>query len=122
MKYSTKAHQIVDEWKNDEFYTEEEKREGIQEDIDELNKETLQNLFDMINSGWKDHIPKTTIEVWNGTHRTLQQGFFREFIIPLIKHISELDEVYFDARNEDTKKLCDVIMEKCKDDLYMRFI
>ena len=122
MKYSTKAYEIRDEWRNDDNYTPMEQSKGIQMDMDKLNEETLQNLFDMINSGWKDHIPKTTVKVWNGTHRTLQQGFFREFIIPLIKHISELDEGYFDLRNEDTKRLCDAIMEKCDGNLYLRFI
>ena len=122
MKYSTRRYEIQEEWRAREDIEFNEQSKIIQEEIDILNEETIKNIFDMMNGGWYSKDGKTLMKAWNNEHRTLQQKFFSEFIIPLIKNISELDDRYFDGRNQDTKNLCDAIVEKCGDDMHLRYI
>lgn len=57
------------------------------------------------------------ISTW---HKTLQQTFMRDFIVPTIR---ELSEAYPDGRNEATVNLCKQLIEVCdKDGNYLPFI
>ena len=121
-RYYNEANKIINEWRNDDNYTHNEQNNGIQQDTDELQSTVFNNLFETVNGGFDINLEKNLIDAWNRTHRTLQQNFFRQIIIPLIRHIAEQDEVYFDARNEDTKALCESIIKKCGNEFGLRRI
>ena len=122
MNYLTRRYEIQKEWEAREDIEVDKRNRMIQREINDLKKETFKNLFDMMNGGFYSKDVEIMMNVWHSEHRTLQQKFFSSFVIPLIKNISELDSKYFDGRNQDTKDLCDAIVEKCGDNMYLRYI
>jgi hypothetical protein len=66
----------------------------------------LEKLFSHINSCRDSYSSKGFVRAFSREHRTLQQSFFRTFIIPLIQYYAGLEDGYFDLRNEAIVLLC----------------
>ena len=57
-----------------------------------------------------------------GTHRTLQQGFFRSVIVPAVSFYAEMKEKgWYDLRSEDACN-CAEKMKSIVKDSYFRFV
>lgn len=90
------------------------------EATEEAVRKAARDLFDALNSGWSRETAPAFIDEFHRLHRTLQQGLFREIIIPLIKDTARRE--HWDLRNEDTVMLCRKIVEALGDDTYLRYI
>lgn len=90
------------------------------EATEEAVRKAARDLFDALNSGWSKETAPAFIDEFRRLHRTLQQGLFREIILPLIKDTATREN--WDLRNEDTVMMCRTIVESLGDDTCLRYI
>ena len=57
---------------------------------------------------------KAFVETMLREHRTIQQSFMREIIVPYLKALSET--TYYDVRNEASMNLAKAIMQRTTED------
>lgn len=71
-----------------------------------------------------DSVKEDVVRCFCFTHRTLQQGFVKQVIIPILKHLAEQErEGNYDLRNEASVKLASkMLAQLSEDDLYLPFI
>lgn len=80
-------------------------------------KELAKLFAEHVNSA---HPDKFVIEMLN-EHRTLQQNFMKVVVL-YVRELAKLNENQYDLRNEDSVKLAKAIVERCSDELYLRYI
>jgi len=67
-------------------------------------------------------VGKAVVDHLGNTHRTLQQNFFRDVVVPLINHYAYMHEQnWYDLRNEDTCE-CSAKLKPILDKCGFRFI
>ncbi len=86
-------------------------------------KEAIQIIISEMNIMGNENLVRDAIkEELSKTHRTLQQGFFRNVIAPAIFQYAEFKKnKWFDLRNEDACN-CAEKLEPILKDSYFRFI
>ena len=65
--------------------------------------------------------PKEFAELFGREHQTLQQSFTR-VCLAWLEHLAEMEEDWYDLRNEASVHLARKIVEKFKNDMYLPFI
>lgn len=74
-------------------------------------KEAMTAVIDATNSMTEREMAVGMLEALNGSHRTLQQTFFRVFVKTMNEYGSQYDKGIFDARNEAAAKFAKDISE-----------
>lgn len=69
-------------------------------------REIAHDLMDMLNGASKKDREEFIHEVIHGTHRTIQQAFFRGILVPLVIEYAKLKPGQYDLRNEATVRMC----------------
>lgn len=86
-------------------------------------REAVETIIREINfMGNEKVVGAAVIEELSQTHRTLQQNFFRDVLVPVIKHYAEAKKTgFYDLRNQDS---CDCAekLEPIIDEHGFRFI
>ena len=79
----------------------------MKNELTEQVETSLDSIFDAINKmGGEESVEVALQSVLNKQHRTLQQNFMRQIIIPSLRIFAEKDSSgYTDLRNEATCKL-----------------
>ena len=76
----------------------------------------MKTLFHEVNGGPRKTIEAAVKEAFGHEHRTLQQAFFKNFIIPVIEEMAEAhDEGWIDLRNEAAGELAVKLREITKE-------
>ena len=106
-----------------EELTSQEKRQIADEESVRKVKEAVSTIIKEINvMGNEEMVGQAVVEELGRTHRTLQQNFFRDVVVPLINHYAEMNEKgWYDLRNEDTCK-CAAQLKPVLDEFGFRFI
>lgn len=86
-------------------------------------KEAIKVIVSEINlMGNESNVEEAIKEEISNTHRTLQQGFFRSVVVPIINVFVEMKENgYYDLRSEDACE-CAAKLKPVLKDSHFRFI
>ena len=86
-------------------------------------REAVETIIKEINVMGNEKVAgSAVIEELTRTHRTLQQNFFRDILVPVVKHYAENHETgCYDLRNEDSCK-CAAELKPIIDEHGFRFI
>ena len=89
-----------------------------------LVKNSLEAIFRCLNGSNSKRIPETVRNVIATEHRTLQQAFFKQVVMPLVEQMAEGAKTgRFDARNEVSCKCAKKMMDALDpSDVYFPFI
>lgn len=101
-------------------YAVSEQFRGVRENHErQAGADLATQVEDMLNGGGK-HMSDGFVAAVPMFHRTLQQSFMRNLIVPLIRQFADME--YFDARNEGTVKLARTLIEIIDSEGYLPFI
>ena len=105
----------MDKWEIDKMQRDMKSKDAI--------KEAMEVLIHEVNKMGNDNLVGQVVkEELANAHRTLQQGFFKDIIVPVILQFSEQKENgYFDLRNEDTCN-CAEKLKPILEESYFRYI
>ena len=84
----------------------------------------MAELFDVVNGSREKEIAESSVRAFNVSHRTLQQGFMRSVVVPILVDLSAQYEAgRYDGRNEATCKLAfELLKGVSEDDLYLPYV
>jgi len=112
---SNNKERTMQEWEIQRHLKNEESKKKVKEAVEVIVSEI--NLM-----GNETNVEEGIKEALSGTHRTLQQGFFRSVIVPAISFFVEMKEKsYYDLRSEDACN-CAEKMKPIIEDSYFRFV
>ena len=85
--------------------------EDYKKEMDEITKTACDSVERLVNGGGDEYRKMFVIHL--GTmHRTLQQKFIGQVVIPLVRDMAaRVDNGHFDARNEYACKVCKAMMK-----------
>ena len=86
-------------------------------------EQAIVTIFSWVNKyGYEKEVSQVILDEISNQHRTLQQNFMRVVLVPIINLFAEkYEKKYYDARNENTCKVCSELSKVLKDK-YFPFI